>query len=207
MRLVFTAVLVALVANTLAQTENFDKTGGGALPDGWKTGVTGQGSAYWAVSPDPKAPSPPSVLTPIGQGTFPWAVREGVTISDGFVEVKCKTISGKEDQAGGVMWRWKDGNNYYVARANALENNVLLYYTANGRRHTIKYVKASVLRARWHALRVECTGDRITDSLDGRIYTQERDNHITGSGAVGLWTKADSITAFDDFIYGSSKAR
>lgn len=123
------------------------------------------------------------------------------------MEVKFKAISGKEDQAGGVMWRWKDGDNYYVARANALENNVSLYYTANGRRNTIKYVKAPVARDAWHTLRVEFAGDAIKVSLNGKTYIEEKDNHITGGGAVGLWTKADSVTAFDDFAYGSAKPK
>ena len=126
-------------------------------------------------------------------------------MSDGFVEVKFKALSGKEDQAGGVMWRWKDGDNYYVARANALENNVSLYYTENGRRNTIKYVKAPVARDAWHTLRVDFAGSSIKVSLNGKIHIEEKDSHITGGGAVGLWTKADSITAFDDFAYGGAK--
>ena len=207
MRTVFAAGLMGLAMNAFAQTENFDKTGTGALPDGWRSGVTGQGSGHWAVNPEPTAPSKPNVLTQTGQGTFPWAVREGVSISDGFVEVKFKAMAGKEDQAAGVMWRWKDGNNYYVARANALENNVSLYYTANGRRNTLKYVKAPVPRDTWHTLRVEFAGNVIRVSLNGKTYIEEKGSHITGSGAVGLWTKADSVTAFDDFVYGARQPR
>ena len=87
---------------------------------------------------------------------------------DGFVEVKFKPISGGEDQAGGLVWRWKDGDNYYVARANALENNVSLYYTEHGSRKTLKYVDAPVARGAWHTLRVEFAGTRIAVSLDGK---------------------------------------
>ena len=190
-----------------AQTENFDSTEKGLLPSGWKAGVTGQGSTHWTVSPDSSAPSAPNVLTQNAKGTFPWVVKEGVSITDGFVEVKFKSISGKEDQAGGVMWRWKDGNNYYVARANALENNVSLYYTVNGRRNTIKYVKAPVPLNTWHTLRVEFAGSVIKVTLNGKTYIEEKDTHITGSGAVGLWTKADSVTSFDDFSYGTAKLK
>ena len=192
---------------THAQRENFDEASTGALPEGWKTGVTGRGAGSWAVTPDSGAPSPPNVFTQKGRGTFPWAVKESVTVTDGFVEVKFKAISGKEDQAGGVMWRWKDGDNYYVARANALENNVSLYYTANGRRNTIKYVKATVPLNTWHTLRVDFIGEAIKVSLNGKTYIEEKDDRITGSGAVGLWTKADSITAFDDFSYGGTKSK
>jgi hypothetical protein len=205
MKAIAFVILTGVAMNIHAQTENFDSTGAGALPAGWKTGVTGQGSGAWAVNADSTAPSPPNVLTQKGRATFPWAVREGVSITDGFVEAKFKAISGKEDQAGGVMWRWKDGNNYYVARANALENNVSLYYTANGRRNTIKYVKAPVPLDRWHTLRVDFAGSAIKVSLNGKTYIDEKDSHIAGSGAVGLWTKADSVTAFDDFSYGAAK--
>ncbi len=82
-------------------------------------------------------------------------------MEDGFVEVKFKPLSGREDQAGGIVWRWKDGDNYYIARANALENNVSLYHTEDGRRKTIKYVDAPVAGNQWHTLRVEFRGTRI----------------------------------------------
>ena len=152
---------------TYAQTENFDTTAVGTLPSGWKSGVTGGGSPQWAVTADPSAPSKPNVLIQKGKGTFPWAVKSDVALSDGFVQVKFKAISGKEDQAGGLVWRWKDGDNYYVARANALENNVSLYYTVNGRRNTIKYVKAPVPLNSWHTLRVDFVGMTVKVSLNG----------------------------------------
>jgi hypothetical protein len=134
-------------------------------------------------------------------------VRADVSFTDGFVEVKFKPIKGREDQAGGVLWRWKNGNNYYVARANALENNVSLYDTEGGTRRTIKYVDAPVAAGVWHTLRVEFAGRRIVVLLDGKAAVDVEDEHITGSGAVGVWTKADSITAFDDFVFGPVEKR
>jgi len=103
------------------------------------------------------------------------------------------------------VWRWKDGDTYYVARANALENNVSLYYTERGRRNTIKYVDAPVPAMVWHTLRVEFSGKRIRVVFDGKAYIELEDAHIAGPGAVGMWTKADSVTAFDDFSFGSAK--
>ena len=188
----------------MAETVNFDQDKTGALPAGWKCGVTGRGSPKWTVEKDDAAPSPPNVLKQSGSGDFPWCVKKGVSVADGFVEVKFKPISGREDQAGGVVWRWKDGNNYYVARANALENNVSLYHTEDGRRKTIKYVDAPVAGNRWHTLRAEFQGARIRVMLDGKAYIELSDSHIAGPGAVGVWTKADSVTAFDDFAYGPS---
>ena len=201
-------VLASLVSSAaLAQVVNFGGDAIGSIPSGWTCGVTGGGSPRWAVAADPSAPSKSNVLMQSGSGTFPWCVKSGTALADGFVEVKFKPISGREDQAGGVVWRWKDGDNYYVARANALENNVSLYYTERGSRKTLKYVDAPVARGSWHTLRVEFAGTRITVALDGKRYIEYEDKHITGPGAVGVWTKADSVTLFDDFGYGAAPAR
>jgi len=195
------AAVVPLVVS--AQTENFDRVAVGSLPAGWVSGVTGKGAPKWAVVADPTAPSKPNVLMQSGSGGFPWAVKKDVSVADGFVETRFKPISGRQDQAGGVLWRWQDGQNYYVARANANENNVSLYYTANGVRTTIKYVDAPVAPNTWHTIRAEFAGSKISIFLDGKRYIESEDAHISQAGAVGLWTKADSVTAFDDFIYGA----
>lgn len=191
--------------NPFAETIHFDGDAPGRLPAAWKQGVTGRGSALWAVRADPSAPSQPNVLQQSATGAFPWCVLSATSIEDGFIEVRFKPLAGNDDQAGGVVWRWKDGDNYYVARANALENNVSLYHTTGGKRITIKYVDAPVAKNAWHTLRVEFAGSRIKVALNGRTYIELDDSHITGRGAVGLWTKADSVTAFDDFSYGSTR--
>jgi hypothetical protein len=185
----------------MAETVNFDQDKAGAPPAGWKSGVTGRGSPKWTVEKDDTAPTSPNVLKQSGSGTFPWCVKSDTSIENGSVEVKFKPISGREDAAGGLVWRWKDGDNYYVARANALENNVSLYHTQNGRRNEIKYVNAPVAKNQWHTLRVEFNERRIKVALDGKVYIEVDDDHIVGAGAVGVWTKADSVTAFDDFSY------
>ena len=198
-------ILASVIAMTTthAETFSFDRDAPGALPAGWRAGVTGRGSPKWSVEAEPSAPSKPNVLKQAGSGTFPWCVKPDVSLENGYVEVEFKPLSGREDQAGGLVWRWKDGDNYYVARANALENNVSLYYTEKGRRITIKYVDAPVPPNVWHTLRVEFSAKRIKVALNGKTYIDLEDAHITGGGAVGLWTKADSVTAFDDFSYGS----
>ena len=194
----------ASIAAALLNIVNFDSSAVGALPDGWKAGVTGTGTPRWSVERDATAPSAPNVLKQSGRGTLPWCVKDA-SFADGVVEVKMKPVSGREDQAGGVVWRWKDGDNYYVARANALENNVSLYYTERGSRKTIKYVDAPVAGNMWHTLRVEFSGTRIRVILDGVARIELDDSHIVGAGAVGVWTKADSVTLFDDFAYGAAK--
>ena len=183
---------------------NFDQMKAGVPPEGWTCGVTGKGTPRWTIEPDASAPSKPNVLKQSGSGTFSWCVRTASSVENGFVEVKFKALSGKEDQAGGVVWRWKDGNRYYVARANALENNVSLYHTEGGSRKTIKYVDAPVAGGQWHTLRVEFKDKHIKVALDGVVRIELDDAHIDGAGAVGVWTKADSVTAFDDFAFGPS---
>jgi hypothetical protein len=189
----------------MAETLHFDTDALGAAPAGWIAGVTGRGSHHWSIETDATAPSKPNVLKQSGKGDFPWCVVRGAMLADGSVEVRFKPIAGKEDQAGGIVWRWKDGNHYYVARANALENNVSLYYTENGRRNTIKYVNAPVAANAWHTLAVDFAGTRIRVSLDGKAYIELDDDHIAGPGAVGVWTKADSVTLFDDFRYDTRR--
>ncbi len=198
------ALSIAMLAATaaLAGDEKFDTAAPGTLPADWMCGVTGNGSPVWKVEADASAPSQPNVLKQSGKGTFPWCVKQTAQITDGFVEVKFKPLAGREDQAGGLIWRFKDGNNYYVARANALENNVSLYHTQNGRRITIKYVNAPVAANQWHTLRVDFADKAIKVALDGKPYIAAENEQIAGAGAVGVWTKADSVTAFDDFSYG-----
>ena len=202
-----TFAALAAMNTSFAQTITFDRDTPGAIPAGWRAGVTGRGSPKWSVEADATAPSKPNVLKQSGSGTFPWCVMQGISLADGYVEVKFKPISGREDQAGGLVWRWKDGDNYYVARANALENNVSLYYTQNGRRNELNYVDAPVARNTWHTLRVECSGKKIRVLLDGKAYIEMEDGRIAGAGAVGVWTKADSVTLFDDFSYGALTGR
>lgn len=189
---------------SMAQTLNFDQDHLGQAPGGWTCGVTGSGSPRWTVEAEPGAPTASQVLMQSGAGDFPWCVRTGSAIQDGFVEVRFKPLRGHEDRAGGVVWRWKDGKNYYVARANALENNVSLYYTEDGRRRTLRYVDAPVAANAWHVLRVEFKGSSIGVILDGKAAIAFDDGHITGAGAVGVWTKADSVTAFKDFSFGAA---
>ena len=206
MKLLVCAALFSTSVHAIAATTTpFDSDAVGQAPAGWTCGATGKGMPKWTVEVDASAPDKGHVLRQSGTATFPWCVRSDAQFADGWVEVKFKAIAGKEDQAGGVVWRWKDGDHYYVARANALENNVSLYYTEGGTRKTIRYVDAPVAAGAWHTLRVEFVATRIAVSLDGKRYIDVEDSHIVAAGAVGVWTKADSVTAFDDFAYGAAR--
>ena len=190
-----------LTASAFAATENFDTTQTGALPAGWAGGSTGGGTPKWAVVKDDSAPSQPNALKQSGEGRYPWCVKQDASVKDGFVEVKFKPLTGKEDQAGGLIWRWQDSDNYYVARANALEGNVCIYHVIKGKRTEQKRVAVKVAGNQWHTLRVDFQGSHFNVLLDGKPALEWDDPTHKNAGTVGVWTKADSVTLFDDFSY------
>src|SRR5213082_134132 len=186
-----------------ADTINFDDATPGAPPPGWTATKTGKGEPKWTIERDETAPSKPNVLKQSGEATYPVCLKNETNVKDGFVEVKFKPISGKEDQAGGVVWRAKDSDNYYIARANALEDNVTIYHTVNGKRTEKKRTDMKVASSQWHTLRVDFSDSHFTVTLDGKKAIEWDDKTFTEAGMVGVWTKADSVTLFDDFSYGS----
>src|SRR5213079_527693 len=141
---------------------NFDNFKAGEAPGGWTATKTGTGQAEWTVEKDDTAPSKPNVLKQSGQATYPVCIKDDANIKDGFVEVKFKPIAGKDDQAGGLVWRAKDSDKYYVARANALEDNVTIYHTINGRRTEKKRTEMKVSSNEWHTLHVDFKGSPFT---------------------------------------------
>ena len=148
-----------------------------------------------------------------GRATYPLLLKDDTDIKDGFVQIKFKAIAGSEDRAGGVVWRARDANNYYVARANALEDNVVLYKTVEGVRSALDIVDRkggygvaiSVPANAWLTLRVEFKGSRFRVLYNGRQLFEVKDSTFPDAGKVGLWTKADSVTLFDEVTYGAAK--
>src|SRR6186713_2077292 len=204
MRATLLLVPCLLSSAVMAETTTFEAEVIGQPPAGWTCGATGRGNPKWSVEADHSSRAGGKVLRQSGVAAFPWCIKGNTKLADGWVEVKFKPLAGREDQAGGLVWRWRDGDNYYVARANALEDNVSLYYTEGGRRKTIRYVDAPVAGNSWHTLRVEFAGARIRVILDGVARIEVEDSHILGAGAVGVWTKADSVTLFDDFSFSAA---
>ena len=190
-------------AVVIAETINFDDMKSGAAPAGWTATQTGSGRAKWSVEKDDSAPSKPNVLKQSGQATFPVCIKDDTSLKDGFVEVKFKPVAGKEDQAGGVIWRVQDANNYYISRANALEDNVTIFHTINGKRVAFKNINTKVTSGVWHTLRVDFKGNKFTVTFDGNKVIDATDESFANAGKVGVWTKADSVTLFDDFAYAS----
>jgi hypothetical protein len=180
---------------------------------GWTSYTTGEGKSDWLVVVDPTAPGGSHVLrqaAELSKSSFPLFLWEGATPKDGWVEVKFKTVSGKIDQAAGVVWRALDAQNYYVCRANALEDNVVLYKVQDGRRTALDIVgraggygvSAKVAPSQWQTLRVEFSGSRFKTILTGKTLFEVEDSTFRSAGRTGLWTKADSVTLFDDFNAG-----
>jgi len=195
---VLAVLLAATVLEVAFQQEkmliNFDNVSIGSAPSGWTATLTGSGNAKWTVEKDDTAPSKPNVLKQSGVATFPICFKNDTNLKDGFVEVKFKPISGKEDQAGGLIWRLKDANNYYVARANALEDNVTIYHTINGKRTEKKHTGTKVAPNVWHSLRVDFQGNHFVVTYDGKKAIEWDDDTFKDAGRVGVWTKADSVT-------------
>lgn len=197
----------------MAETLNFDNAPAGMPPEGWTLTMTGKGEPKWTVEAEPTAPSKPNVLKQSGRATYPVALKRDTSIGDGFVEVKFKAVAGSEDRAAGLIWRAKDADNYYVVRANALEDNVVLYKTINGIRKSLEIVgrkggygvNTPVPSGQWHALRCDFTGSRFKVTYDGQAIFEVEDVTIANAGMIGLWTKADSVTLFDDLSYGEIK--
>jgi hypothetical protein len=198
------AVATTAVLRAQANTMDFEKEQVGKPPSGWTATQTGSGRAIWTVERDDTAPSKANVLKQSGVATYPICLKDDTNLRDGSVEVKFKPISGKEDQAGGLIWRAKDANNYYVARANALEGNVTIYHTINGRRTEKKRTAMKVALNEWHTFRVDFQGSHFTVTCDGKKAIEWDDDTFKDAGKVGVWTKADSVTEFDDFSYSGN---
>jgi hypothetical protein len=192
---------------------SFESTQTGVAPEGWTATLTGSGDPKWTIEGDETAPSKSKVLKQSGRATYPLLLKNDTNIKDGFVEIKFKAIAGSEDRAAGIVWRSRDANNYYVVRANALEDNVVLYKTVKGTRSSLDIVgrkggygvNVAVPSGTWHTLRVDFKASRFTVSFNGKQLFEVEDSTFTDAGKVGLWTKADSVTLFDEVTYGETK--
>jgi hypothetical protein len=183
---------------------DFEEVAVGAPPRGFAFALTGGGGPVrWSVLEDASSPAGPKVLVETSRDRtsdrFPLAILEGVTSRDVAVSVRFRAIFGTVDQAAGLVVRLRDPRNYYVARANALEDNVRLYRVVDGRRTQFAGVDVRVPRDRWQTLGLRAEGDRLAVSLEGRELFAATDPTFAEAGRVGLWTKADSLTHFDAF--------
>lgn len=186
---------------------DFDKETAAKLPPGWKAEGTNQKGpvSTWQIAEADKAPSGTNILglTSVNHdsgGTYNVCWTDTVKFADGAIEVKVRADSGNEDQGGGPIWRVKDKNNYLIARYNPLEENFRLYYVKDGSRKQLATAKIdpAVPAGQWFTIRVEQKGNAITCFLNGKKELEATDDHVTGAGGIGVWTKADAATSFDD---------
>jgi len=186
---------------------NFDDTTAGSLPSGWKVEATGQMQtmAQWQVEKDPNAPSGPNVLRLVStnhtqRSVFNLCWTKQVTFFEGEISVYLKANKGNIDQGGGIIWRVQDCNNYYISRYNPLEDNVSIYYVKDGKRIMLGYTGKLEHKDGWHEFKISHTGERIDALLDGDMKLRvNAGNYIPQPGGVGIWTKADAATSFDNY--------
>jgi hypothetical protein len=183
----------------------FDNGPLGKTPPEWTVAMTNHGHApRWEIVKDTSAATQPYVFAQVStdpaRDRYPLAIFNDVTFRDGDVSVRLKPVSGREVQAGGLVWRYRDENNYYLARANALEKNVQVFKVENGVRHPLMAgVHHEIPSNAWSILKVSARGNRFQVYMDHRRILQGWDNTFMSGGKVGLWTVADSVTYFDEF--------
>lgn len=182
---------------------DFDSDPTGELPPYMFSALTGEGEeGIWVVMEDETAPSPPNVLAQIStdptNNRFPLAILKKGSFKDLDLSVKFKAVSGTVDQAGGLVFRYQDENNYYLVRANALEDNYRLYRVVDGIRQQFAGADFAVTANEWHTLGVVLIGNQFECYYDGELKITASDDRFPDAGNVGLWTKADSVTHFDD---------
>lgn len=207
------ACLATVAMGAQAQTARmvtFDQDKVGAPPSGFSTALTGQGKpGVWVVVKDP-SPERGNVLAQTDADPpdyrFPVCVLDDVSAKDLDLSVMAKPMTGRGDQAAGLVWRYQDHNNYYIVRANALEHNVVLYKVQNGRRTDLPLKgvgrtygkKVTVPSGQWSTLRVTAAGALFTVYFNNEKLFEVEDTTFPGAGKVGVWTKADSVTHFDN---------
>jgi hypothetical protein len=198
-------VSLGLIASS-GKVVDFDTATIGKMPPGWSAAMTNRGSPpRWEVLKDHTAPTQPYVFGQISSDVndnrrVPLAIFNSMNVKDGDISVRLKPVAGHEDPGGGLIWRYRNENNYYVARANSLNNTVSVYKVENGQRiPLLAAVRHPVPTNAWCILKVSVRGDRFQVYMDHRRILQGQDKTFTGPGKVGLSTTADAVTYFDDF--------
>src|SRR5262245_20994693 len=211
MRWTTVVALVALVGATAWAAEGkerafkFNKDDVGKVPKGWKAEQTGKGEgSVWKVVADDTAPSKSGVaLAQTAKspgGVFNICVAEDTNYKDVELYVSFKAVAGDSDQGGGFVWRYKDNNNYYISRMNPLDDNYRVYKVVAGKRIQLGTKEGlKVKPGEWHKLKVQVKGNKMEGYLDGNKEWEITDDTYKDAGKVGLWSKADAQSHFDEF--------
>jgi len=188
---------------------DFENYIAGQLPEGWSQYYTGQGGTDWKVVDDMGNKVLAQLYSDNPNGHFNIIVNDAVSMKDMTLNVRLKAVTGKHDQGGGFIWRFTDKNNYYMVRSNPLEDNMVLYKVENGKRTDLPLidkgrtygVDVPKLGETWHTMKLTVKDDLFTVYLDGNELLKVQDSTFPDAGKIGLWTKADAVTYFDDFEF------
>ncbi|HKF42318.1 MAG TPA: family 16 glycoside hydrolase [Thermoanaerobaculia bacterium] len=198
-------ILAAILAAGAAEKKvfTFDGDAVGSPPAGFEFARTGQGAeGKWVVRDDREKPGNRVLIQESADQTdyrFPLAVVKEGSWKDVTLSVRARPVSGEVDQGFGMVWRYKDANNYYITRCNADEDNCTIYHTVSGRRRPFQNKTIKVTKNTWHTLKLEAAGNHFVVWFDGTKVLDASDETFKDAGRVGLWTKADSVIQFDDF--------
>lgn len=189
---------------------NFEDATPGALPAGWTSAKTGEGpGSVWQVQLDATSPHGAKTLAQTSSAgpspLFNLCVTDGPKTANVELTVSFKAIKGEIDTGGGLVWRYQDAQNYYVARLNPLEDNFRLYKVVAGKRKQLANANTDLSAGQWHTLRVVHRGEQIQCHLNGKLLLEGKDGEISQPGRIGFWTKADAVTAFDGLTAGEAK--
>jgi hypothetical protein len=206
------SLLALMPLAAAAEVVDFEGMPIGSPPSGWTIAKAGRGAApQWEIVKDSTSPAGARVLAQLSDDAtaerFALALHPAAPLENGAVSVRFRPLSGNVDRAAGIVWRYRDENNYYLVRANALESNIVLYKVEEGRRTSLApagkggqhAVEVPVPAGRWSSLRVAFMGTRFVVSFDEKPLFEVEDSTFAGPGSVGVWTKADSVTHFDGF--------
>ncbi len=190
---------LALLA-TMPKVWDFDNATVGQLPPGWSSAKTGEGpGSVWKIIAEGGKKVLAQTSSDGPNRLFNLCVVDDSSYRDLELSVAVKAISGKNDQGGGLVWRYRDADNYYVARWNPLEDNFRVYKVVDGKRMQLETADVKLPPGRWHTVKVTQSGDAIRCYLDGKQYLEAKDDSFRSAGKIGLWSKSDAVSYFDHF--------
>jgi hypothetical protein len=200
--LVLAASLPAQTSSGPSRKLDFEGDAVGGPPAGFEFARTGSGAeGKWVVRADKSSPNNHVLVQESADPTdsrFPLAAVKDSAYKDVTLSVRARPISGKVDQGFGLVWRYRDADNYYVTRCNADENNCRIYHVVAGKRVAFQNRDVKVATNAWHTLKLEASGHHFVVWFDGTKVLDATDDTFKDAGRVGLWTKADSVIEFDD---------
>jgi hypothetical protein len=184
----------------------FDDEKVGEMPAGWSNAYTGKGGlGKWEIVEDNGEKALAQVSQKNGGYHFDVIVKDDTDYQDLEIEVDFKGVKGEEDQGGGPVWRYQDADNYYIARANPLEDNYRVYKVVDGNRKQLASASFDIPTGEWHKIKIRMIANHIVCFYDGEKFLDVKDDTFKESGKVGLWIKADAVTWFDDLKIAALK--